>query len=124
MPIFNLSLTHLIDNAKCFKSCARCAGKRVLAAQNAIVQASSSREKKTRNRIVNGIGARAARLTLISSDTIFAGHHQPLGMWILCLYLMGLNLSNQKIAQELDIYVLCWKLFSLNSLNYLLGVVL
>jgi len=64
----------------------------------------------------------AARLTLMSSDTIFAGYHQPLGMWILCL--MGLNLSNQKIAQELDIHVFYWKLFFLNSLNYLLGVVL
>ena len=27
------------------------------------------------------------------SDTIFAGHHQPLQTWILCLYLMGLNLK-------------------------------
>ena len=25
---------------------------------------------------------------------LFAGHHQPLRMWILCLYLMGLNRSN------------------------------
>ncbi len=37
------------------------------------------------------------------TDTIFAGHHQPLRNWILCLYFMGLNLSNQQIAQELDI---------------------
>ncbi|WP_206196735.1 transposase [Zooshikella ganghwensis] len=35
--------------------------------------------------------------------TIFSGHHQPLKVWILCLYFMGLNLSNQQIAQELDI---------------------
>jgi transposase-like protein len=27
------------------------------------------------------------------TDTIFAGHHQPLKVWILCLYFMGLNLS-------------------------------
>ncbi len=27
------------------------------------------------------------------TDTIFAGHHQPPGAWIACLYLMGLNLS-------------------------------
>src|SRR3954451_7694460 len=27
------------------------------------------------------------------TDTIFAGHHQPLRTWIACLYLMGLNLS-------------------------------
>jgi transposase-like protein len=32
---------------------------------------------------------------------IFAGHHQPLTVWILCLYFMGLNLSNEQIAREL-----------------------
>ena len=36
------------------------------------------------------------------TDTIFAGHHQPLKVWILCLYFMGLNLSNEQIAHELD----------------------
>ncbi len=39
------------------------------------------------------------------TDTIFAGHHQPLRIWILCLYFMGLNLSNQQIAGELDLNV-------------------
>jgi transposase-like protein len=37
------------------------------------------------------------------SGTIFEGHHQPLRAWILCLYFMGLNLSNAQIAAELDI---------------------
>src|SRR5262249_18695266 len=37
------------------------------------------------------------------TGTIFAGHHRPLKTWILCLYLMGLNLSNQQIAEELDL---------------------
>ncbi len=37
------------------------------------------------------------------TGTIFAGHHQPLRVWILCLYFMGLNLSNEQIAQELDL---------------------
>jgi len=37
------------------------------------------------------------------TDTIFAGHHQPLKVWILCLYFMGLNLSNEQIAKELDV---------------------
>ena len=36
------------------------------------------------------------------TDTIFAGHHQPLKVWILCLYFMGLNLSNEQIAEELE----------------------
>ena len=37
------------------------------------------------------------------SETIFAGHHQPLRIWILCLYFMGLNQSNRQIAQELNL---------------------
>src|SRR3954453_16692918 len=37
------------------------------------------------------------------TDTIFAGHHQPLRVWILCLYFMGLSLSNEQIARELGI---------------------
>lgn len=39
------------------------------------------------------------------TNTIFVGHHQPLSVWILCLYFMGLNLSNRQIAQELDLNV-------------------
>jgi transposase-like protein len=37
------------------------------------------------------------------TDTIFAGHHQPLKVWILCLYFMGLNVSNEHIAHEWSI---------------------
>lgn len=37
------------------------------------------------------------------TGTVLAGHHQPLRVWVLCLYLMGLNLSNCQIAQELDL---------------------
>ena len=38
------------------------------------------------------------------SGTVFEGHHQPLRTWILCLYFMGLNLSTQQIAAELDVH--------------------
>ena len=37
------------------------------------------------------------------THTVFAGHHQPLKIWVLCLYFMGLNLSNAQIARELDL---------------------
>src|SRR5215208_1046611 len=37
------------------------------------------------------------------TGTVLAGHHQPLRVWVLCLYLMGLNLSNCQIAQELGL---------------------
>ena len=46
-----------------------------------------------------GCGKRFDDLT----GTVLAGHHQPLSTWILCLYFMGLNLSNAQIAQELDL---------------------
>ena len=37
------------------------------------------------------------------SGTILERHHQPLRVWVLCLYFMGLNLSNEQIAAELDL---------------------
>src|ERR1700710_239162 len=37
------------------------------------------------------------------TGTVLAGHHQPLRIWVLCLYFMGLNLSNRQIAGELGL---------------------
>ena len=37
------------------------------------------------------------------TGTVLAGHHQPLRVWVLCLYFMGLNLSNRQIGAELDL---------------------
>ncbi|POZ49732.1 transposase [Methylovulum psychrotolerans] len=37
------------------------------------------------------------------TGTVLSGHHQPLLVWVLCLYFMGQNLSNHQIAQELDL---------------------
>ena len=39
------------------------------------------------------------------TGTVLAGHHQPLRVWVLCLYFMGLNLSNRQIALELGLAV-------------------
>src|SRR3954464_11078193 len=39
----------------------------------------------------------------VLTGTILAGHYQPLRVWVLCLYVMGLNLSNQQIAKELGL---------------------
>jgi len=44
-----------------------------------------------------------ALLNVHPTGTIFAGRHEPLRVWILCLYFMGLNLSNEQTAQELGI---------------------
>ena len=37
------------------------------------------------------------------TGTALAGHHQPLRVWVLCLSVMGLSLSNRQIALELGL---------------------
>jgi len=37
------------------------------------------------------------------TETVLAGHHQPLSTWVLCLYFIELNLSTAQIARELDL---------------------
>lgn len=37
------------------------------------------------------------------TGTIFSGHHQPLRVWIACMHLMGLDVSNLQIAKELGL---------------------
>lgn len=37
------------------------------------------------------------------TGTIFSGSKEPLKTWVLCLYFMGLNLSNRQIGEELDV---------------------
>jgi hypothetical protein len=56
----------------------------------------------TCNPSVSGICASTARRFDDLTETIFAGHHQPLRVLIRCLYVVGRNLSNHPIAQELD----------------------
>jgi transposase-like protein len=103
-PLVNLS--SLIDDARCYElvrqhrwpdgvRCPRCGSASV---------ARDGRDDTQRHRQryrCAGCDARFDDLT----GTVLAGHHQPLRVWVLCLYLMGLNLSNRQIAQELDLGV-------------------
>lgn len=102
--MLNLNLTQLIDDTKCYEvvrqmrwasgvCCTKCQSLSVIKRGKDEVQVDRQRYQ------CKDCGVHFDDL----SDTIFAGHHQPLRMWILCLYLMGLNLSNQQIAQELDL---------------------
>jgi transposase-like protein len=101
-PLVNLS--SLIDDARCFElvrqhrwpegvRCPRCEGASVARHGRDEVQPHRQRYRCA------ACGARFDDLT----GTALAGHHQPLRVWVLCLYLMGLNLSNRQIAQELDL---------------------
>src|ERR687894_1484045 len=97
-----IRLSALLDDAKCFDlirqhrwpdgvRCPSCASGHVVRNGDA---------RHTRQRwLCKDCKARFDDLT----GTVLAGHHQPLRVWVLCLYFMGLNLSNEQIARELGI---------------------
>ena len=101
-----VNLSSLIDDAKCYElvrqhrwpegvRCPRCESA-------AVARHGRDEAQRHRQRYRCAVcGARFDDLT----GTALAGHHQPLRVWVLCLYLMGLNLSNRQIAQELDLGV-------------------
>ncbi len=101
-PLVNLS--SLIDDAKCYAlvrqhrwpdgvRCPRCAS-------DAVARHGRDDTQPDRQRYRCAVcGSRFDDLT----GTVLAGRHRPLRLWVLCLYLMGLNLSNRQIAQELDL---------------------
>jgi transposase-like protein len=102
--MLNLNLTRLLDDAKCYETvrqlrwksgvcCPKCRSTQVIKRGKDDTQPHRQRYQ------CRECGAHFDDLT----DTIFAGHHQPLRVWLLCLYLMGLNLSNRQIAQELEL---------------------
>ena len=105
MPSTSLvNLSSLIDDAKCYAlvrqerwpdgvRCPACDSARVIRHGRDETQAQRQRYR------CKACAARFDDLT----GTVLAGHHQPLRVWVLCLYLMGLNLSNRQIAQELDL---------------------
>jgi transposase-like protein len=101
-----VNLAALIDDARCFElvrqhrwpegvRCPRCGSAAVAR------HGRDDREPHRQRYRCTGCGARFDDL----SGTVLAGHHQPLRVWVLCLYLMGLNLSDRQIAKELDLGV-------------------
>ena len=105
MPSTSLvNLSSLIDDAKCYAlvrqrrwpdgvRCPRCGSAGVIRHGR-----DDTQEERQRYRCKD-CGVRFDDLT----GTVLAGHHRPLRDWVLCLYLMGLNLSNRQIARELDL---------------------
>lgn len=105
MPVPELiNLASLIDDDKCYElirqhrwpdgvRCPGCSG-------HSVVRDGHDEKPSRRQRYrCKGCGGRFDDL----SGTILAGHHQPLRVWVLCLYFMGLNLSNLQIARELGL---------------------
>lgn len=99
-----LRIQALLNDAQCYdqlremrwpegRTCPHCEGKRV------VRRGFDERQPARQRYECKDCGRRFDDLT----GTIFAGHHQPLKMWMLVLYLMGLNISNSQIAQELGL---------------------
>src|SRR5215210_147782 len=99
-----VNLSGLMDDAKCF-ACVRQhrwpEGVRCPECDTAAVirdGCDDSQPHRQRYRC-KGCARRFDDLT----GTVLAGRHQPLRVWVLCLYFMGLNLSSRQIARELDL---------------------
>src|SRR5262245_23762895 len=99
-----IHIQSLIDDAKCFEtvrtlrwpggvSCPHCDS------FNITQQGYDDTKPERQRYLCQSCGRRFDDVT----DKIFAGHHQPLRVWILCLYFMGLNLANHQMAHELDL---------------------
>ena len=100
-----VNLSSLLDDAKCFALIRQHRwpeGVRCPHCDSAVARDGHDDTQRHRQRYrCRGCGTRFDDL----SGTVLAGHHQPLRVWVLCLYFMGLNLSNRQIAQELDLAV-------------------
>src|SRR5712691_2036336 len=103
-PTVQVNIKNLIDDVQCYQTvrelrwpdgvvCPSCESKYVI--KRGFDDTESARQRYA----CTDCHTRFDDLT----DTIFAGHHQPLKVWVLCLYFMGLNLSNEQIARELDV---------------------
>ena len=102
LGLFDLS--GLLDDAQCFAfvrqhrwpdgvRCPGCGG-------GAVIRDGHDETQPQRQRYrCKGCAGRFDDLT----GTVLAGHHQPLRVWVLCLYFMGLNLANRQIAAELGL---------------------
>lgn len=102
--MLEINLIHQLDDAKCYETVRKMRWQSAVCCPKcnnlSIIKRGKDETQVERQRYqYKGCGVNFDDLT----DTIFAGHHQPLRVWILCLYLMGLNLSNGQIAKELGL---------------------
>src|SRR5205085_11424824 len=105
MPASDLvNLSGLLDDAKCFALVrqhrwpegVRCPG----CGSGTVVRDGFDETQAHRQRYrCKACAGRFDDLT----GTVLAGHHQPLRVWVLCLYFMGLNLLTRQIAQGLSL---------------------
>jgi transposase-like protein len=98
-----VNIRNLIDDAKCFQSIREMHWPEVVTCPHClsddVIKDGPDDTRPNRQRhLCHGCHRRFDDLTA----AIFAGYHEPLCTWIICLYFMGLNLSSLQIAKELD----------------------
>ena len=103
--MMRLNIHGLIDNAKCYQmvrhlrwpegvECPHCH------ATTVVKNGHDSSESACQHYLCRECNRAFDDLT----NTVFSGHRLPLSVWMLCLYFMGLNLSNRQIAAELEMH--------------------
>ena len=101
-PTLQINITSLIDDVQCYQTvrelrwpdgiaCPSCQSKHV------IKRGCDDTEPARQRYECHDCAARFDDLT----DTIFAGHQQPLKVWILCLDFVRLKVLNEQMAHEL-----------------------
>jgi transposase-like protein len=99
-----LNIQNLVDNKKCYEKvrelrwpegvrCPHCKSADV------IKRGLDDREAECQRYECKSCAKRFDDVT----NTVFSGHHESLKTWIIFLYFMGLNLSTQQIAKELNL---------------------
>lgn len=99
-----INIRHLLDDARCYEvirkmrwpegeKCPHCGG------SNVIKRGKDDTQQHRQRYECRSCKKRFDDLT----NTVLAGHHQPLKVWIIFLYFMGLNLSTEQIARELEL---------------------
>jgi len=91
-----VTIQHLIDDAQCYQTVRELRRPNGIAcpscASHHVIKCDCDDTESARQRYAcHDCDTRFDALT----DTIVAGHHQPLKVWVLCLYFMGLNVSNE-----------------------------
>lgn len=99
-----LNIQDLIDDEKCYAEIRKLRWPEAVSCPECSSTAVGKRGKHTQQKARQRYRCKGCRKQFDDlTDSVFEGHHQPLKVWVLCLYFMGLNLSNQQISQELDL---------------------
>jgi transposase-like protein len=99
-----IKIQHLIDDGKCFETIRKLRWPDKVYCPHCGCDAISKQGRDDTQPERQRYGCKGCQRKFDDlTHTVLAGHHQALKIWVICLYFMGLNLSNRQIAQELGL---------------------